>query len=67
MVASKEPWPKYGIDQYSKIQDGPWGYLILKGDGEFMFDGSIHPSEKEIMVGGHTPLTEQNNNNGLAL
>lgn len=49
MVAFKEPWPKYGIDQYSKIEDGPWGYLILKDDGEFIIDDSIHPSENEIL------------------
>jgi len=48
-VISQEPWPEQGIYNYSKIEDGDWGYLTLYSDGKFVFSKTSAPSETEIL------------------
>lgn len=41
-------WPAKPIDQYRRIDDDPWGYLIIYSDGDFVFDDSRTPTLEEI-------------------
>lgn len=48
-VVEKIPWPSVGIDNYSAIDDGGWGFLLLFSDGSFRFSEVERPSEQEIL------------------
>ena len=44
-----DPWPVNPIEQYTKIDSGPWGYLTTFSDGTFEFSQEKTPSQEEII------------------
>ncbi len=49
-ILSKEAWPAQGIEHYSVIEDGAWGYLIFYKDKGFVFSSENKPSRDEILA-----------------
>lgn len=49
-VISKDAWPKYPIERYRSIGDGPWGYLLVYEDLSFEFVEDSVPSAPEILA-----------------
>ncbi len=54
-----DPWPVGPIDQYTKIESGPWGYLTSYSDGTFEFSADIQPSREEILSLWGSRLTDE--------
>lgn len=49
-MISREAWPALAIEHYRRIDDGPWGYLVVYADGRFEFDAGSRPSREEILA-----------------
>lgn len=45
----ESPWPEASILNYSNVEDGGWGYLIIYPDLTYEFDNSRVPTKEEIL------------------
>lgn len=60
----KEPWPEKGIEHYSCIEDGEWGYLQKYPGSDIEFNTNERPSDKEILDRWWIYFGEQNDRQG---
>ena len=48
-AVTRIPWPESGIDSYTRLNDGRWGWLCQEIDGTFEFILTDPPTEQEIL------------------
>lgn len=48
-ILSKEAWPYSGIEKYTCIEDGDWGYLVHYRTKGLVFEPDERPTDEEIL------------------